>query len=596
MQRFFSVFISIFFIFGVLFFVSFEGVKNPIDSLIGCKTAHAEEIGCTEDDQSIDPTNPDPCTKSGRHIDGNRDHGEKCDTITDHFFCCAPKNPGDPGVLHAGLDKCTKKCGVISGKPCTAPRSTVIPISQSKRYFCCITISGDIPPDSPPAPVSPGITPHPPITVEKFKLRNPLGTVSIPEIIGRVIKGGLGLAGSLLLLMFIFGGFLWITAQGDEKKVKKGWDTLIWSALGIGVILGSYIFVSFFFGALLGNQSATGPSTGAPSGGAPTQPPIPDGSNPGTPTQTQPAPNTPSVGQSLLTQMNTADFSALNLQAVQIDKERGMDKGEVFSDVVSHLPPDKYIIGSTEQHWENRGNDSYVAITHENVHALNKELSIYYTNFYNKYKQAFYVSNGKVMILDEIDGIGKVKDLIADVPASIQNDSPGDLSNSTFGIYYGVVKPIVGVNVLTPGSGKPKVSLGDNMPTALLNEFSAYNISAKAVLEKQTESKYPINKESDIDISVEFIPFALSLAKTITKKDSNYLIREPAFKETLKYLIEDAMTTYTKEKQRYPSSGSFANEVLYKLKSKDDTKELRELAKQLFNTPEDNWTQTHLGF
>ncbi len=72
-------------------------------------------------------------------------------------------------------------------------------------------------------------------------LPNPLDTNSIPTVIGRVVKGAFGLAGSVALLIFIWGGFLWISARGDEKQVKQGWDTVTWGALGIMVIFGSYI-------------------------------------------------------------------------------------------------------------------------------------------------------------------------------------------------------------------------------------------------------------------------------------------------------------------------------------------------------------------
>ena len=73
------------------------------------------------------------------------------------------------------------------------------------------------------------------------KLPNYLNTESIPTVIGRVVKGAFGLAGSIALLIFIWGGFLWVTAHGDEKQVKSGWDTVTWGALGIIVIFGSYM-------------------------------------------------------------------------------------------------------------------------------------------------------------------------------------------------------------------------------------------------------------------------------------------------------------------------------------------------------------------
>ena len=83
------------------------------------------------------------------------------------------------------------------------------------------------------------------------KLNNPLtgqpGDVSggIPGLIGRVINGALGVVGSLALLMFIYGGLLWMTSAGSDEKVKKGKDILIWATLGLIIIFASYALVHF---------------------------------------------------------------------------------------------------------------------------------------------------------------------------------------------------------------------------------------------------------------------------------------------------------------------------------------------------------------
>ena len=86
------------------------------------------------------------------------------------------------------------------------------------------------------------------------KLTNPLcggqANCTLPSIIGRVIKNLMGLLGSIALVMFLYGGFLWLTAAGNETKVTKGKDTLIWAALGLVLIFASYSLVNFIFTAL----------------------------------------------------------------------------------------------------------------------------------------------------------------------------------------------------------------------------------------------------------------------------------------------------------------------------------------------------------
>jgi len=67
----------------------------------------------------------------------------------------------------------------------------------------------------------------------------------IPALISRVITGALGVVGSFALLMFIYGGFMWMLSGGNEKMVEKGKSTLIWAALGLVIIFMSYALVNF---------------------------------------------------------------------------------------------------------------------------------------------------------------------------------------------------------------------------------------------------------------------------------------------------------------------------------------------------------------
>jgi hypothetical protein len=77
-------------------------------------------------------------------------------------------------------------------------------------------------------------------------IENPLGGDTTPQVlIGKVISAILGLVGSLALLMFIYGGLVWMTAAGASEKVQKGKDILVWAAIGMIVIFSSYAMVRF---------------------------------------------------------------------------------------------------------------------------------------------------------------------------------------------------------------------------------------------------------------------------------------------------------------------------------------------------------------
>ena len=84
---------------------------------------------------------------------------------------------------------------------------------------------------------------------QSVPLNNPLGNdaaaTSPQALIGRVISFVLGIVGSLALLMFIYGGFLWMTSAGKDEKVEKGKQILIWTTAGLALIFLSYALVNF---------------------------------------------------------------------------------------------------------------------------------------------------------------------------------------------------------------------------------------------------------------------------------------------------------------------------------------------------------------
>ena len=81
---------------------------------------------------------------------------------------------------------------------------------------------------------------------------SPIGEMTIPTLIGVIVKGALGIVGSIALLMFVYGGFILLISQGDSTKITKGKITMTWAAVGIMIIFGSYIFVSYIISGLTG--------------------------------------------------------------------------------------------------------------------------------------------------------------------------------------------------------------------------------------------------------------------------------------------------------------------------------------------------------
>ena len=66
-----------------------------------------------------------------------------------------------------------------------------------------------------------------------------------------IILGALAyLASTLLLILIIYGGYMWMTAGGNEEKVRQGQKYVIWAILGYLVIGISYILVNFIINIL----------------------------------------------------------------------------------------------------------------------------------------------------------------------------------------------------------------------------------------------------------------------------------------------------------------------------------------------------------
>lgn len=59
----------------------------------------------------------------------------------------------------------------------------------------------------------------------------------LKTIIDRIL---LPIGGILAVLAFIYSGFLYVMAQGDESKIKTAHKALLYSAIGTAVLLGSW--------------------------------------------------------------------------------------------------------------------------------------------------------------------------------------------------------------------------------------------------------------------------------------------------------------------------------------------------------------------
>ncbi len=82
----------------------------------------------------------------------------------------------------------------------------------------------------------------------------------LPKLVGNLIAQAITLLGAVLLVMLLWGGFLWMTAGGEGEKVKKAKAIIQNAIIGLVIIVAAYAIANFVIAAL---SNATGGGTGS---------------------------------------------------------------------------------------------------------------------------------------------------------------------------------------------------------------------------------------------------------------------------------------------------------------------------------------------
>jgi hypothetical protein len=73
----------------------------------------------------------------------------------------------------------------------------------------------------------------------------------IATTVGKIIGIALGFLGIILVVLLIYGGFLWMTARGNEEQVKKAKNILENAAIGLVIIILAYSITFFVIDQLV---------------------------------------------------------------------------------------------------------------------------------------------------------------------------------------------------------------------------------------------------------------------------------------------------------------------------------------------------------
>jgi|GEM_PF-483086 len=152
-----------------------------------------------------------------------------------------------------------------SSHPHMSPH-TSCPFGTPSGYFCCYNDTAVLavdcaslvsPQPSAPAQPTPGqMNPADPLTIDKLKSMNPLlvfqgnqdlisasGSLSVSGLINRSLSFIFPLAGLLLFLMLVWGGFEMLTGAASKKNMDAGKERITAAILGFLLLFASYWIV-----------------------------------------------------------------------------------------------------------------------------------------------------------------------------------------------------------------------------------------------------------------------------------------------------------------------------------------------------------------
>jgi len=67
-----------------------------------------------------------------------------------------------------------------------------------------------------------------------------------------ILSGALATLGIVFLILMVYGGFLWMTAKGDETQATKAKDTITMAVIGLMITIASYAATQFIIKYIVG--------------------------------------------------------------------------------------------------------------------------------------------------------------------------------------------------------------------------------------------------------------------------------------------------------------------------------------------------------
>ncbi len=98
-------------------------------------------------------------------------------------------------------------------------------------------------------------------TGDEFASTAGLGDADLVDTIGSIIRVALGFLGVIAVVIILLGGFRWMTAAGNDDKVKIAKKLIFSGILGLVIVLSAYAIASFVISSLVSATSSSEETT-----------------------------------------------------------------------------------------------------------------------------------------------------------------------------------------------------------------------------------------------------------------------------------------------------------------------------------------------
>jgi hypothetical protein len=80
----------------------------------------------------------------------------------------------------------------------------------------------------------------------------PADTDTIPGLIGTIVSIAIGFVGAIFFILVIYSGIQWMTAGGNDEKVKKARSRLVNAIIGLAVTVSAYFITKLISDLAIG--------------------------------------------------------------------------------------------------------------------------------------------------------------------------------------------------------------------------------------------------------------------------------------------------------------------------------------------------------